>query len=144
MQSGRRVTFIATLSAPFRTRKVDMRSTHLKRARIFTARSRDSSVVQQWATDWRAVVRFPARKTDTSLQHPERFKAHPASYPTVLWSMSKSCYGWRSVSMSWCRVHSGTCGQILFSVWKLLCCLCGATSLTRGRICLLSVTVSSI
>jgi hypothetical protein len=25
------------------------------------------------------------------------------------------------VSMSWCRIHSGTCDQILFSVWKLLC-----------------------
>jgi hypothetical protein len=39
----------------------------------------------------------------------------------------------QSVSMSWCQVHSGTCDQILFSVWKLLCCLCGAPSLTRGR-----------
>jgi hypothetical protein len=28
----------------------------------------------------------------------------------------------QSVSMSWCQVHSGTCDQILFSVWKLLCC----------------------
>jgi hypothetical protein len=30
------------------------------------------------------------------------------------------------------------------SVWNLLSCLCGAPSLTRGRVCLLSVTVSSI
>jgi hypothetical protein len=52
-------------------------------------------------------------------------------------SKSKSCYDWRSV-------HSGTCDQILFSVWKLLCCLCGAPSLTRGRVCLLSVTVVSV
>jgi hypothetical protein len=29
-------------------------------------------------------------------------------------------------------------------LWKFLSCLCGAPSLTRGRICLLSVTVSSI
>jgi hypothetical protein len=29
------------------------------------------------------------------------------------------------------------------SVWNLLSCLCGAPSLTRGRVCLLSVTVSS-
>jgi hypothetical protein len=50
----------------------------------------------------------------------------------------------QSVSMSWCQVHSGTCDQILFSVWKLLCSLCVAPSLTRGRVCLLSVTVSSI
>jgi hypothetical protein len=28
----------------------------------------------------------------------------------------------QSVSMSWCQVHSGTCDQILLSVWKLLCC----------------------
>jgi hypothetical protein len=28
-----------------------------------------------------------------------------------------------TVSQSWCHVHSGTCDQILFSVWKLLCCL---------------------
>jgi hypothetical protein len=50
----------------------------------------------------------------------------------------------QSVSTSWCQIHSGTCDQILFSVWKLLCCLCGAPSLTRGRICLLSVTVISV
>jgi hypothetical protein len=31
----------------------------------------------------------------------------------------------QSVSMSWCQVYSETCDQILFSVWKLLCCLCG-------------------
>jgi hypothetical protein len=34
----------------------------------------------------------------------------------------------QSVSMSWCRVHSGTCDQILFSVWKLLLSLWGALS----------------
>jgi hypothetical protein len=34
--------------------------------------------------------------------------------------------------------------QILFSVCKLLFCFCGEPSLTRGRVCLLSVTVSSI
>jgi hypothetical protein len=50
----------------------------------------------------------------------------------------------QSVSMSWCHVRFGTCDQILFSVCKLLCCLCGAPSLTRGRACLLSAAVSSI
>jgi hypothetical protein len=25
----------------------------------------------------------------------------------------------QSVSLSWCRVHSGTCGQILLPVWRL-------------------------
>jgi hypothetical protein len=38
--------------------------------------------------------------------------------------------------MAWCQVHSGICEQILFSVWKLLCCLCGVPSLTRGQSCL--------
>jgi hypothetical protein len=47
-------------------------------------------------------------------------------------------------SMSWCQIQSGTCDQILFSVWKLLFCLCGAPSLTRGRICLLLVTVNIV
>jgi hypothetical protein len=50
----------------------------------------------------------------------------------------------QSVSMSWCQVHSGTCDQILFSVWNLLCCLCGAPSLMRRWVYLLSVSVSSI
>jgi hypothetical protein len=31
----------------------------------------------------------------------------------------------QSISMSWCQVHSGTCDQIVFSAWKLLCCFCG-------------------
>jgi hypothetical protein len=35
--------------------------------------------------------------------------------------------------MSRCLAHSGTCDQILLSVWKLLSCLCGAHSLTRSR-----------
>jgi hypothetical protein len=34
-------------------------------------------------------------------------------------------------------------GPDINSVWKLLSCLCGAPSLKRGRVCLLSVTVSS-
>jgi hypothetical protein len=50
----------------------------------------------------------------------------------------------QSVSMPWCQVHSGTRDQILHSVWKLLCCLCGAPSMTRGRVCLLSVTFISV
>jgi hypothetical protein len=56
---------------------------------------------------------------------------------------SKSCYDWRSVSQSvsmpWCRVHSGTCELILLSALKLLCCLCGAPSLTRHRACFLVI-----
>jgi hypothetical protein len=43
----------------------------------------------------------------------------------------------QSVSMSWCLVYSETCDPILFAFWKLLYCLCGASILTRGRVCLL-------
>jgi hypothetical protein len=50
----------------------------------------------------------------------------------------------QSVSMSWCQVHSGTRDQMLYSVWKLLCCLCGAPSLMRGRVCVLSVSHPSV
>jgi hypothetical protein len=50
----------------------------------------------------------------------------------------------QSVSIFWCHVHSGTCDQILFSAWNLLCCLCEAPFLTISRVCLLSVSVSSI
>jgi hypothetical protein len=51
-----------------------------------------------------------------------------------------------SVSMSRYRAHSGTCDQILLSVWSLFserCCpfLCRAPSLTRGRVCHLSFSV---
>jgi hypothetical protein len=38
----------------------------------------------------------------------------------------------QSVNMCGCQVHSGTCDRILFSVWKLLCCLCGALSDERS------------
>jgi hypothetical protein len=43
----------------------------------------------------------------------------------------------RSVSTSWCRARFGTCGQRLFYFFfssKLLSCLCGAPSLTRGQV----------
>jgi hypothetical protein len=50
-------------------------------------------------------------------------------------SKSKLLYDWRSVSMSQCLAHSGTCGQILVPVWKLLSYLNGAPSLTRRRVC---------
>jgi hypothetical protein len=59
-------------------------------------------------------------------------------------SKSKSCYDRQSVCMSWCQVHSGTRDQMLHSVWKLLCFLCGAPSLMRSRVCLLSFTFISV
>jgi hypothetical protein len=49
-----------------------------------------------------------------------------------------------SVSTSWCRAHSRTCDQMLISFGRLMsefCCpvICWAPSLTRGRVCHLSV-----
>jgi hypothetical protein len=58
------------------------------------------------------------------------------------WSESESLYGWQSVSQSVClgvEPTLWTFDQIAsFSsvwVWHLLSCLCGAPSLTRGRVC---------
>jgi hypothetical protein len=42
----------------------------------------------------------------------------------------------QSVSMSSCRAPSGAHDQIFITVWQLRSCFCGATSLTRGRVCL--------
>jgi hypothetical protein len=50
-----------------------------------------------------------------------RVRAHTHTH-----TKSKLLYGWQSVSMSWFRAHSGTCDQILLSVWRFLsesCCL---------------------
>jgi hypothetical protein len=61
---------------------------------------------------------------------------------------SKSHCDWRSVSQSvsqsWCRAPSGAHDQMFLLVWKLLSCPCGAPSLTRGRVCHLSVIVGRI
>jgi hypothetical protein len=48
---------------------------------------------------------------------------------------SKSHCDWRSVSKSWCRAPSGAHDQIFINVWQLLYYFCGASSLTRGRVC---------
>jgi hypothetical protein len=60
-------------------------------------------------------------------------------------SKSKQHYDWRSVSQCVSvSARSGICDQIfIFSSSKLLSCLCGAPALTRGRVCLLSVSVYS-
>jgi hypothetical protein len=57
---------------------------------------------------------------------------------------SKSHCDWRSVSLSWCRAPAGAHDQMFLLAWKLLSCPCGAPSLTRGRVCHLSVIVDSI
>jgi hypothetical protein len=44
----------------------------------------------------------------------------------------------QSARVSRSRAHSETCDQILLPVWKLLSCFYGASSLTRGRVCLLN------
>jgi hypothetical protein len=59
-------------------------------------------------------------------------------------SKSKSHCDWRSVCLSWCRASAGAHDQMFLRVWKLLSCPCGAPSLTRGRVCHLSVIVGSI
>jgi hypothetical protein len=43
----------------------------------------------------------------------------------------------QSVSKSWCRAPSGVHDQRFITVWQLRFCVCGAPSLTRGRVCLL-------
>jgi hypothetical protein len=44
---------------------------------------------------------------------------------------------WRSVSKSWCRVPSRDHDHIFTTVWQLRSCFWRASSLTRGRVCLL-------
>jgi hypothetical protein len=52
---------------------------------------------------------------------------------TLEWSKSKTklLYGWRSVSQSWYRAHSGTCDQILLPVRRLLHEICSLVSVGR-------------
>jgi hypothetical protein len=42
----------------------------------------------------------------------------------------------RSISKSWCRAPSGAHDQIFIIVRQLRSCFCGASSLSRGRVCL--------
>jgi hypothetical protein len=49
----------------------------------------------------------------------------------------------QSVCLSWCRAPSGAHDQMFILVWKLQSCPYGAPSLTRGRVCHLSVIVDS-
>jgi hypothetical protein len=66
----------------------------------------------------------------------------------LVMSKSKSHYDWRSVSqsvMSWCRAQSRTFDQRSSPhPPKLLSCLFGAPSLTRGRVCHVSVFVIAV
>jgi hypothetical protein len=49
-----------------------------------------------------------------------------------------------AMSQSWCQAPSGMHDQIFVPVWRVLSRTCWAPSLTRGLVCLLSVTVSTI
>jgi hypothetical protein len=74
----------------------------------------------------------------------------PLHYPSYLRedsqseSQSESLYDWQSVSLS-VLVSSPVWGSWpdIYFEWKLLSCLHGAPSLTRGRVCHLSVIVDS-
>jgi hypothetical protein len=50
----------------------------------------------------------------------------------------------QSVCLSWCRAPAVAHDQIFLLVWKILSCPCGAPSLTRRRVCHLSLIVGSI
>jgi hypothetical protein len=50
----------------------------------------------------------------------------------------------QSVSPSSCRAPSGAYDHIVVTVWQLQSCLCGASSLTRGLVCLLSESSSAV
>jgi hypothetical protein len=54
----------------------------------------------------------------------------------IQWLLTESLYNWRSVSRS---VLVGAHDHILIIFWKLQSCQYGAPSLTRGRVCLLSL-----
>jgi hypothetical protein len=48
----------------------------------------------------------------------------------------------QSVSKSWCRAPFGAHDLILITVWQLRSSFCGVPSLTRGRVCLLSLLLA--
>jgi hypothetical protein len=50
---------------------------------------------------------------------------------TLIKSKSKLLYDWPSVSLSWCRTHSGTCDQILIPVGRLLSESCTLVSVVH-------------
>jgi hypothetical protein len=62
-------------------------------------------------------------------------------------SQSKIATDDQSVSMSWCRAQSGTFDQRFFLIFffQSYCLVCfGAPSLTRGRVCHVSVFVTEV
>jgi hypothetical protein len=73
---------------------------------------------------------------------PSRYPSRPRVFTVcTLKSKSKSHYDWRSVSLG-VEPNLGLLTRVFFS--KLLYCLSGAPSLTRGRVCHLSVFVIAV
>jgi hypothetical protein len=68
-------------------------------------------------------------------------------FMNTLMSKSKSHCDWRSVSQPvslGVEPPSGAHDQIFITVWQLQSCYCGAPSLMRGRVCLLSESLSAV
>jgi hypothetical protein len=75
-----------------------------------------------------SVLRWAEKTPTQSLDNPCQSQSHIAT-------------DGQSVCPSWRRAPAAAHDQIFLLVWKLLSCLCGAPSLTRGRVCRLSVMV---
>jgi hypothetical protein len=58
----------------------------------------------------------------------------PHGFAAISKSKSTSRYDWWSVSIFWFLAHSSSHDQMFVTVWWLLLCLCGASSLTRGQV----------
>jgi hypothetical protein len=61
-----------------------------------------------------------------------------------MWPQSQRHCDWWSVSQSWRRIPSGAHDQIFITVWQSLSCLCGASSLTWGRVMWPQITFRAI
>jgi hypothetical protein len=101
--------------------------------------TRDHILLSQiWVFPFRRLLRLAGWQWMYSTQPPNGFWVHLSE------SESESLYDWQSVSPS-VLVSSPVLGSwpgICFD-WQLLSCLYGAPSLTRGRVCHLSVIVDS-
>jgi hypothetical protein len=64
------------------------------------------------------------------------------TWPSVYFSQSYITTDGQSASLSWNKHPSETYDQIFITVRQLLVCLCGALSLTRGRVCRLQLLLA--
>jgi hypothetical protein len=95
-------------------------------------------------------AQFQGRDTQICIQWPHKpswFSRRILRGSVILFSHSQSqshiATNGQSVCLSWCRAPTGAHDQMFLLVWKLLSCPCGEPSLTRGRVCHLSVIVDS-